>query len=72
MTRLGDCVLGSQVAKRLGLAIGDSLLTDRENILDIDGLYQLKMRVGRVMRSTQTADDQAVFVDLKTAWVVDA
>jgi putative ABC transport system permease protein len=67
---LGECVVGSQVADELGLAPGDQLLTDRENILDIAGLYPLKMNVVGVLAPSRTADDQAVFIDLKTAWVI--
>jgi putative ABC transport system permease protein len=67
---LGECVVGSQVAAELGLAPGDQLLTDRENILDIAGLYPLKMNVVGILEPSRTADDQAVFIDLKTAWVI--
>ncbi len=68
---LGDCVIGSEVASALGLKPGDSLLSDRENMLDIAGKYPLKMNVVGVLESTGTADDRVVFVDLKTAWVID-
>ena len=68
---LGDCVLGAQVAQRLNLEPGDKLITDRENVVDIAGKYPLKMHVRGVLEPTRTADDWAVFVDLKTAWVID-
>lgn len=67
---LGECVLGSEVARNLRLTPGSQLLTDRENVLDIAGLYPLKLRVTGVLAPTGSADDRAVFVDLKTAWVV--
>lgn len=69
-TTLGDCVIGAEVAREHQLRPGDQLLSDRENVLDIAGLYPLKMRVAGVMEPQRTADDRAVFVDLKTAWVI--
>jgi putative ABC transport system permease protein len=67
---LGECVIGADVAKRLGITAGDSLLTSPETVFDIAGVYPLKMRVVGVLARNHTADDLAVFVDLKTAWVV--
>ncbi len=67
---LGECVLGSEVARQLQLGPGDQLLSDRENVLDIAGLYPLKLQVAGVLAPTGSADDRAVFVDLKTAWVI--
>ena len=40
-------------------------------MLDIAGKYPLKMNVAGILRPTGTPDDKAVFVDLKTAWVID-
>lgn len=68
--RIGECVVGDRVAKRLQLRPGDSLLSDRENVLDIAGLYPLKMRVTGVLARSGTPDDEAVFTDLKTAWII--
>jgi putative ABC transport system permease protein len=67
---LGECVLGSEVARQLQLAPDNQLLTDRENVLDIAGLYPLKLQIVGVLEPTGSADDRAVFVDLRTAWVV--
>jgi len=67
---LGDCVIGSQVAEQHQLRTGDSLLSDRENILDIAGLYPLRMHVRGVLAPANSPDDWAVFVDLKTAWII--
>ena len=71
LTRLGDCVLGSNAAKKLKLNVGDSLLSDRENLMDIAGKYPLKMRIGGILNQTRTADDDVIFVDLKTAWIIE-
>ncbi len=71
LTRLGDCVLGYNVARRLDRRPGDSVLTDRENMFDIAGNYPLKMRVTGILNRTRSADDDVIFVDIKTAWVVE-
>ena len=71
LTMLGDCVVGWRVAQRLGLEPGDRLLSDPENVFDLGGTYPLNMRVAGILERTQTADDHAVFVDLKTAWVIE-
>jgi putative ABC transport system permease protein len=49
---------------------GDQLLTDRGSVLDLAGEYPLKLNVVGVLGRADTADDKAVFVDLKTAWVI--
>jgi putative ABC transport system permease protein len=67
---LGECVVGAEVAERLGLAAGDSLLSSPETLFDLAGIYPLKMKVVGVLERSYTPDDLAVLVDLKTAWVV--
>ena len=67
---LGECVIGATVATELGLAPGDDLLSSPETLFDLAGVYPLKMRVSGVLAPTNSADDLAVFVDVKTAWVV--
>ncbi|MEM8954121.1 MAG: ABC transporter permease [Verrucomicrobiota bacterium] len=67
---LGDAVLGATVAKALLLKPGDSLISSPDNFIDIAGQYPLKMNVAGVLASTGTADDEAVFVDLQTAWII--
>lgn len=68
---LGDCVVGATVAKRLGLAPGDSLISSPDNLFDLAGVYPLKMRVVGVLEKAHTSDDLAIFVDLKTAWIIE-
>jgi putative ABC transport system permease protein len=67
---LGDCVVGAAVAEELGLRPGGDLISSPETLFDIAGIYPLKLRVAGVLRRTHTSDDMAVFVDLKTAWVI--
>ena len=68
---LGECVLGATVADQLGLGPGDFLISAPENPFDLGGVYPLKMNVAGVLRRRHTPDDRAVFVDVKTAWVIE-
>lgn len=70
LAMLGEAVLGAEVAALLGLGPGDSLLSSPETVFDLAGVYPLKMRVVGVLERSHTPDDRAVFVDVKTAWVV--
>lgn len=67
---LGDCVLGSAAASKLDVKPGDQILSDRGSVLDLAGEYPLKLNIVGVLQRADTADDKAVFVDLKTAWVI--
>lgn len=67
---LGECVLGAEVAEHIGLGPGDSLVSSPENLFDIAGVYPLKMNIAGVLARSHTADDRAIFVDTKTAWVI--
>ena len=67
---LGDCVLGARVAENLGLKPGDNLVSSPETLFDLAGVYPLKMKVVGVLEKFHTSDDLAVFVDVKTAWVI--
>ena len=67
---LGDCVLGAMVAQSLTLNPGDSLVSSPESLFDLAGVYPLKMKVAGILEKRHTSDDLAVFVDLKTAWVI--
>lgn len=67
---LGEALLGASVAERLGLGPGDSLISAPENLFDLDGIYPLEMSVVGVLAPAGTPDDEAIFVDVKTAWVI--
>ena len=67
---LGDCVIGSAIAKKLGLAPGDYLLSSPKTVFNIAGVYPLKMKVSGVLAPTHSADDLAVLIDIKTAMVI--
>lgn len=68
--RIGDCVLGAAAAQQLGLAPGDMLMSDPENVFDLAGSYPLNMRVTGVLAPSGNADDQAIFTDTKTVWII--
>jgi putative ABC transport system permease protein len=70
LATLGDCVLGARVAETLDLKPGDSLVSSPETLFDLSGIYPLKMKVVGVFKKSYTSDDLAVFVDMKTAWVI--
>ncbi len=70
MTRLGDCVVGAKVARTRGLEPGGFLYSSPEQVFDLAGVYPLKMRVTGVLSEAATADDDAVFVDVKTTWLI--
>jgi len=71
LVMLGECVLGARVAAELELGPGDSLVSSPETVFDLAGIYPLKMKIVGVLEENHTPDDTAVFVDMKTAWVIE-
>lgn len=69
--RLGECVLGATASRELGKAPGDSVMSSPESAFNIAGVYPLKMTVVGVLEPSGLPDDRAVFVDVKTAWVIE-
>lgn len=67
---LGEVVLGAEVAARLALGPGDTVVSSPENLFDLDGVYPLELNVVGVLAPTGTPDDEAVFADIKTTWVI--
>ncbi len=68
---LGECVLGAAAAAALDLQPGDSVVSSPETAFDLAGIYPLKMQVVGVLEPSFTPDDQAIFVDIKTAWIIE-
>ncbi len=68
---LGEAVVGAAVATELGLAPGASILSDRGSLYDLAAGYPLKMHVVGVLAATGSPDDRAVFVDVRTAWIIE-
>jgi putative ABC transport system permease protein len=70
MAILGECVLGARAADALASGLGDFVLSTPGGAFDVAGSFPLKMKVVGVLQPVNTPDDEAVFVDLKTAWVI--
>jgi putative ABC transport system permease protein len=67
---VGECVVGANVANRLDVSPGDSLVSSPENFFDLAGVYPLRMQVVGILNESNTPDDNAVFTDLKSNWVI--
>ena len=52
------------------MGVGGHVVSSPESVFDLAGVYPLKMAVVGVLAPTHTPDDDAVFVDVKTAWVI--
>lgn len=70
MALLGECVVGANTARKLGLQVGDHVLSTPAGAFDVAGTFPLKMRVVGVLAPDGTPDDDAVFTDVKTTWVI--
>lgn len=71
MGRLGDCVVGAKLAKERGLHVGDAVLSSPEQVFDLAGVYPLKMHVAGILAESHGMDDHAIFVDVKTTWLME-
>lgn len=71
INRLGDCVLGANVAQSLGIAVGDQLLSESENLFELAGAAPLRLRVTGVLNRTGTADDDAIFCEIESTWIME-
>ena len=67
---LGEALIGAEVAERLGLGEGDTIVSSPQSLFDLDGVYPLELNIVGVLAQTGTADDEAVFVDIATTWVI--
>lgn len=68
---LGECVVGAEVARRWPLQVGDSVISTPETMFDLGGVYPLKMNVVGILEPTGGPDDHGIFIDLKTAWIIE-
>ncbi len=71
MVQLGECVVGAEAARVLDLAPGDVVVSSPESAFDLGGVYPLELTVVGVLAPAFGPDDAAVFVDIKTAWVIE-
>jgi len=70
-TLLGECVLGARVAEALDANVGDSVTSSPENLFDLAGEYPLNMGIVGILAHSDSPDDDAIFVDVKTSWVIE-
>jgi putative ABC transport system permease protein len=69
--RLGDCVLGATAAASLRAGPGDRVMTDPQDPYLVAGAAPVSLRVAGTLAPSGGPDDEAVFVDLATAWLVE-
>jgi putative ABC transport system permease protein len=69
--RVGDALLGAAAAAALRLAPGESLFSDQRELYDISRPPAVKLHVAGVLAPTGGPDDGVVFVDIKTAWMLE-
>ncbi len=68
---VGEAVIGASVARELDLNIGDALVSSPESAFNLAGVYPLKMTIVGILAPDFTADDNAVFTDIKTTWIIE-
>jgi len=71
LSLLGDCVIGARLARRMNLQTGDSILSAPRNAFDLAGDYPLKLKITGVLKRTHSPDDDVVFTDVRTTWIID-
>ncbi len=70
MALLGECIVGAEAARKLNVNVGESVISSPSGAFDIAGSFPLKMTVTGILTPTGTSDDNAVFTDIKTAWII--
>ena len=70
MAVLGECVIGAAVAEEFGVGVGDTVTSSPETVFDLAGVYPLRMKIAGVLAKAFTPDDDAIIVDVKTAWII--
>nr|WP_255647375.1 ABC transporter permease [Fulvivirga sedimenti] len=68
---LGECILGAKAAEALQAGVGDAVISSPAGAFDVAGSFPLKMKVAGVLNPVNSPDDEAVFTDIKTTWVIE-
>lgn len=69
--QLGEAVLGATAARKLKVPVDGELFSDQRELMDLTKPPAIKMRVVGVLGRRGTPDDDAVFTDISTAWVME-
>ena len=69
-SRLGECVVGSSAAKKLDIQVGSKIPVDTTTAFLLNDA-PLRLREAGILASTETPDDEVIFVDLETTWVIE-
>ena len=69
-TITGEAVLGAAAANALQAGPGEGVVTAPDTVFDVTGAYPIRLRVTGVLAPSGTPDDAAVFVDVRTAWII--
>ncbi len=67
---LGECVIGAQAARRLGVRVGDKIPVSSSTAFLLDN-PPLRLRVAGILAGKESPDDEAIFVSLETAWIIE-
>ena len=67
---VGQCVIGARVADRLNVQVGDKIPVSTTTAFTLDN-PPLRLHVVGVFAATETPDDEAIFVDLETTWIIE-
>lgn len=67
----GEAVAGAGAARAFGLAPGNPIVTTPEGLFDFTAPPPVRLTVVGRLAPTGTPDDDVIFVDLATVWVMD-
>lgn len=67
---LGECVIGAHAAERLNVQIGSRLPVSATSAFVLDS-PPLRLRVVGILAPSETPDDEAIFVHLRTSWIME-
>ncbi len=68
---LGDASVGASAARAMRVGVGDTIVTDPPDGLNLAASSPIELRIVGVLAPTGTPDDDAVFTTLPTAWLAE-
>lgn len=68
--RWGEAVVGANVASRWSLQPMDKITSRVDTTFDLASTYPLRMTISGVLAPTGTSDDDVIFVDVHTSWII--